>query len=132
MTEPKTQTTKPKNWKWYFSDDEERYLEGGSTREETIAEGRSNYEGTFYIMEATKGKFDFHIDDYRYFEQLDCQNEEQLDPDGDGLAAHLTKEQGIDLVKTINDAIDSWLERNTINLESWGFDETRNREEINP
>lgn len=131
MSKADPQTTpEEKTWLWYYSEDEETYRGQCDTREAVIAEGRNCCDGDFYIMEAVKGEYDFRINEERYFEWLDSNNEEQLNPDGDGFADVLTKEQGDDLIKSINDAIDAWKVRTNANFEAWSFSGTRNAEKV--
>lgn len=121
-----------KNWQWYYSEDGERFNGPCATRDEAIAEGRREVEGAFHILEATKGQFYFSIDNSTYFEMIDGQNEDQVDPEGNGLSDSLTKEQADDLIQSVNAAIEAWKARTNFNEVPWGFDETRNQEIIQP
>lgn len=128
-----TEETK-KEWQWYWSADQEDY-QGPFTTKEKCIEDANDYCKTcdynsFYIIEATKEKFDLEIEEYQLFDIFDNNNEERIDPDGDSFSAQLKKEDRLALLKRINETIEDWSNSIQIPPYVWAFNETRNEEKI--
>lgn len=127
-------------WEWWASRDEERYDVGPEASREAVIELATNdFDGErFHIIEATKGTPNLRIFDDAdlVIEDIDEQNEQHVDPDGDGSiffnARHLTNEIKDDLTRRLNDAVEAWVKDHGISIRGYGFDRTRNGEWVEP
>ncbi len=123
------------DWKWWAS------VDGGDvypigpydTREELIRDLDSSYSaGTAFLISET-AKVDY---DYRPFgsndilDALALANEDLIDPDGMGdvMCGHVTEEQFIELEGAVNDAVERWGKKYSIEDKAWSFADSRNLE----
>ena len=101
------------------------------TRAEIVAELDGHLPGeTFTIIEASKGRCDYRVFCVdSFFQALDDANYDNLDHDGDGTVIDtVTPEQERDLESMVNDAIEAWIKKHSLETEPWVFAETRNEE----
>lgn len=123
-----------KEWQWYWSVDQESYQGGPFATKEECVKDADDYCKTcdydsFYIVEATKEPFDLEIEEYQLFDILDNNNEERVDPDGDGFSTQLKKEDRLALLKRVNETIEDW-SKSVQMPHVWAFNDTRNEEQI--
>lgn len=135
-------------WKWWASDDEERYTIGPcDTRDEVIKEaidselgawGTGNHDDphrcTFYITEAKHDPIDLskHLNlDLMIDHMCESLDEEHGDPDGyTQPSEQLKPEDMADLKISIESAVKRWQERRCIKINPFMFSDCRNREQI--
>jgi hypothetical protein len=120
-------------WAWYYTQDKERWNLSGPTRDDAIRDGLTEYSGEgFSICEARKEPISLRFDGDCILERLADQNEELLDPDGDGhvFDKRPTYDQERDLADAVETCIREWAKRHDLDTQSWVFAETRSEETI--
>jgi hypothetical protein len=122
-------------WRWYHTQDQDRWNQAlATTRDEVILEGRAEYGGDgFLICEARLEPLDLRVDGEDVIERLEEQNDEVLDPDGDGriIESEMAREQIDDLTEVLSRAFADWLARHKLLLASpWHFAAQRGEEKI--
>jgi hypothetical protein len=120
-------------WAWYYTQDKERWNLAGPTRDDAIRDGMAEYSGeSFSICEARKEPISLRIDGDWLLDHLIDQNEELLDPDGDGCIfdKRPTYDQERDLEDAVENCIREWAKRHGLETQSWCFAETRSEETI--
>ena len=118
---------------WWHSQNEERWHGPEDTREGAIQAGTTDYDGDpFFVCEAEQTDCDLSLPSWVITERLTEDNEELLDPDGDGLFAHLTNEQRRDLEASVAAAIKAWADRHNLSYLGWHFTKQGLPETITP
>ncbi|MBM3578785.1 MAG: hypothetical protein FJX40_14290 [Alphaproteobacteria bacterium] len=121
-------------FKWFVSQDQERWHPAGdTTREGAIEFGRDEYGGeSFHICEAVLEKITLRVSNWRLIELLELINEERVDPDGDGsiFKPEPTQDQLSDLETRVEAAIGEWMAAHSLRAVAWAFGAQRNEERI--
>lgn len=119
------------NFKWWHSDDRERWHGSHDTREEAIKEGCATYDDNFYVREADNSILSNDVFEYReVLERFTDINDECRNEDGDipGMDS-ATGPQKAELEHQLNKVWSEWRKRHGLGW-SWSFGATRNEEEI--
>lgn len=120
-------------FKYYVSQDQEGWTPAGdTTRAGAIEFGTDAFNGEgFYLCEARRGEYDLRIEHFRIKDALELINEEQTDPEGDGIFSRApTKDEFKALEACVEAAIRQWWIGCGFKIEVWAFAAMRNVEHI--
>jgi hypothetical protein len=106
---------------WWWSRDEERFTGPCSSRAEAIMEAwADDADQPCYICQAEQGAIRTDIfQGYRIAEDFDDANEENCDPDGDGISSWTKAEKWHSLADRLNGIVGAFAREN--GLRSWAF-----------